>query len=113
MKYEYKINDGVVTFTLEGSMLGDNESKNLKNDFANLLEAGSDKFAIDLTNLKHINSTGLGVFISLLPKLKSKGAELVICNPSTSISNLMKITKLNTIFSIHASVEEGINALKK
>mgnify|MGYP001802035832 FL=1 len=79
--------------------------------FSEKLELGYEQFVIDLSDLQHINSSGLGVLITLLTKARKKGGELMLANPSSYIKNLLLITKLNTIFEIHATTDEALGAL--
>ncbi|MCB0494437.1 MAG: STAS domain-containing protein, partial [Cyclobacteriaceae bacterium] len=60
----------------------------------------------------HINSSGLGVLITLLTKARKVGGEVVLANPSAYIKNLLLITKLNTIFKIHPNQEKALEAYK-
>lgn len=113
MTYTHELKDNIVIFKLEGNMLGTSENDQLKMDVINYLDKGTNKFVVDLTNLKHINSTGLGVFITILTKIKSKGGEMVLSNPALSIANLLKITKLSSVFHITKSIEESVQYLNK
>jgi anti-sigma B factor antagonist len=112
MTYTHELKDGIAFFHLEGSLLAEVDRTNIKNDFTSYLDQDINKFLIDLSNLRHINSTGLGIFITLYTKVRGKGGEMVICNPSQNISNLLTITKLNSVFSIVDSEREGLARLQ-
>jgi anti-sigma B factor antagonist len=60
--------------------------------------------------LKYINSSGLTVLINTLTKARKTGGEVMIANVSTKVSELLLITKLNTVFTVTPTVDE---ALKK
>jgi anti-sigma B factor antagonist len=112
MEYHHKLEDQIAIFTLEGNLLKEDERENIKQDLEQYLAQNVSRFLIDLTNLKHINSTGLGIFITLYTKVRNMDGELVICNPSDNIYNLLKITKLHTVFTFADSVQEGLEKLK-
>jgi anti-sigma B factor antagonist len=112
MNFTHQLQDTIAVFVLEGSLLGEADRQNLKNEFTAYLEKDVRYFLIDLSNLKHVNSTGLGVFITLYTRVKAKDGEMVIANPSESINNLLTITKLTSVFSIVSSQEEGFKKLK-
>ena len=113
MVYKHYQKDQVAVFELEGSLLNEADRLNLKNEFTTYLDQDVKNFLIDLSNLKHINSTGLGVFITLYTKVRGKGGEMIVCNPSDNIVNLLTITKLTSVFTIVNSVEEGFTKLNK
>ena len=99
--------DTTCIFTLTGNLVGENDGMPLADAFNEEMEDGASNFIIDLSELKHINSSGLGVFITLLTKVRKKGGELVLVNPSDFIKNLLLITKLNSIFQTFATIEEA------
>lgn len=55
---------------------------------------------IDLKKVNIINSSGLGILISILKKAKSKGGNLKLLNASDKLLNIFKITKLNLVFEL-------------
>ncbi len=112
MQFKYKVIENQIgIYTLEGSLIGENDGMILTDSFNDNIEDGILNFVVDLTSLQHINSSGLGVFITLLTKARKKGGELFLVNPSEYIRNLMMITKLSSIFSIYDSIEEASSAL--
>lgn len=96
------------TFVLSGNLIGETDGINITESFMEQLDHGVRNFVLDLSSLQHINSSGLGVFITLLTKARKVGGEVALAGPSSYIRNLLMITKLNTIFHIHASVEEAL-----
>jgi anti-sigma B factor antagonist len=68
---------------------------------------------IDITKLRYINSSGIGVLITILTKFRNKGGEVYLMKPSESVKKLLIITKLNSIFQIIESEEESLTLSKK
>lgn len=107
MEFNHQSANGIATFTLTGNLVGETDGMALADAFNDHIESGTLRFAVDLTDLKHINSSGLGVLITLLTRTRKKGGELVLVNPSSYIRNLLLITKLNSIFRIYENAEEA------
>jgi anti-sigma B factor antagonist len=61
---------------------------------------------IDISGLRYINSSGIGVLITILTKFRNKGGEVYLMKPSESVKKLLAITKLNAIFQIIQSEAE-------
>jgi anti-sigma B factor antagonist len=101
MDFTYQAESGVGTFNLKGNLIGENDGIAITESFAEKIESGTKNFIVNLAELKHINSSGLGVLITLLTKARKIGGELVLAEPSDYIKNLLLITKLNTIFKIY------------
>ena len=55
---------------------------------------------IDLEKLDYIDSTGLGVLISILKKLKTSNKELYLVNPKQNVEKIFNITGLDKIFNM-------------
>lgn len=91
---EYKV------ISLNDESLNLAKSHELKSAIDNEIAAGSKFIAFDLKELNSINSSGLGVLIGILNKLKSAGGNLKILNISDRILNIFKITKLDLVFEI-------------
>jgi len=112
MNFDYKIEDSIVFFTFSGDLIGENHGPELVEIAGDLLTNGTRLIAIDIVAVRFINSSGIGVLITLLTKFRNKGGELVLINPSKQVTNLLVITKLNAIFTIAKDKEEAIQKLK-
>lgn len=55
-------------------------------------------FALDLSDLCYIDSTGLGVLIGAYGRMKEKGNVIRIEHPRENIAKLLRITSLDKIF---------------
>lgn len=55
---------------------------------------------MDLTNLDYIDSTGLGVMVGVLKKLKSNEKDIYIINPKNNVKKIFSITGLDKIFKV-------------
>jgi anti-sigma B factor antagonist len=111
MKFEFEpkgLTKGI--FRLHGSLIGETDGMPLAGDFNEQMENGFITFVLDLSDLKHINSSGLGVFITLLTKARKKDGEVLLVNPSEGIRKLLIMTKLNAIFTIYDTVEAALEA---
>lgn len=106
------INDKTCILRLEGNLIGEQDGMALADAFNEQMEQGMRYFIVDLTELQHINSSGLGVLITLLTRARKKDGELLLVNPSEYIRNLMLITKLISIFQLFESVEEAVSTLE-
>lgn len=55
---------------------------------------------IDCKELKYIDSTGLGIFVGALKKVKENDKEIIVCNLKDNIKKLFTITGLDKLFII-------------
>lgn len=73
-------------------------ANDLKENLINLLQENETDIKLDCKELEYIDSTGLGILIGILKRLKNIEKNIIITNPKSNISKLLKITGLDQIF---------------
>ena len=99
---------GVVVIGVDGQLIVGNRH-DLKSKVMDAMESGETKFVVDFTDTGYIDSSGLGVLVSLAKKIREAGGDLVLAGLNDDLRTLFELTKLDTLFSIKASVEEAIS----
>jgi anti-sigma B factor antagonist len=61
---------------------------------------GSKRIVLDLTDLTHMDSTGLGTVVRLYVSAKSAGCDLELINLGKRIRQLLGVTNLLSVFTI-------------
>ncbi len=62
---------------------------------------------VDLSSLEYLDSSGLGLLLSLSKEYGAQGGRLVLVTNET-VDNILSLTRLNGIFSTASSMEEAI-----
>jgi anti-sigma B factor antagonist len=91
---------------MEGDLIGDEVGPIIAELVSDSVEAGIKTMVIDLEKVRYISSSGLGLLITILTKMKNAGGELFLTAPSEHVKKLLLITKLNGIFTVVESVKE-------
>jgi anti-sigma B factor antagonist len=100
---------GVVIVGVDGQLIVGNRHE-LKKQVLDAVEAGDTKFVIDFTATGYIDSSGLGVLVSLAKKVREAGGDLRLAGLNDDLKTLFELTKLDTLFSIMNSTEEAVGA---
>ncbi len=100
---------GVLVIEVEGQLIVGNRQE-LKQKVLDALEAGDRKFLIDFTRTGYIDSSGLGVLVSLSKKIRDEGGDLRLAGLNEDLKTLFELTKLDTLFAITDSAEEALAA---
>lgn len=95
-----------------GSIIGGEETDELKIQARDLLEQGNRKLIIDLGGVTYINSTGIGAFVNIYTTYTKANGKIKLCNMGKSVKNVFVITKLTSIFEVVESREEAIFSLQ-
>jgi anti-sigma B factor antagonist len=113
MKFEQLIKNNVFIIKLSGDLIGEHSGTNLLDAVNNAIQEKVITCIIDISDLRYINSSGIGVLITILTKFRNKGGEVYLMNPSENVKKLLVITKLNAIFHIVQSEEEVEKIINK
>lgn len=113
MNYTHEVVNGVLILRLSGDLIGENHGAELISIINDSINSDILFCAIDIHEVRYINSSGIGVLITILTKFRNKGGEVVLIRPSDSVEKLLIITKLNSIFNISVDQEQALEALVK
>ena len=62
----------------------------------------------DVSKLEYITSSGLNFFIRSLTRIRNVGGEIILCGVQGNVEKLLKISKLNEIFTICPTIADGL-----
>ncbi len=112
MEFTHEVSDNnVLLIVMSGDLIGENNGPDLVNLVNDKIQEGYYYCAVDLSNVRYMNSSGIGVLITLLTKFRNHEGEMVLIRPSENIKKLLLITKLNKIFTVNDSREEAVKSL--
>ncbi len=104
-----KDKSGVVVVGVDGQLIVGNRQE-LKQKVLESLDGGAKKFVIDFGKTGYIDSSGLGVLVSLSKKIREQGGELRLAGLNEDLQTLFELTKLDTLFAITRTAEEALAA---
>ena len=107
MSFEVSQNGDVTLVEVEGQLIVGNRQE-LKQQVLEQFEGGDRKFVIDFANTGYIDSSGLGVLVSLSKKICEQGGELRLSSLNKDLRTLFELTKLDTLFRIADNKEQAL-----
>jgi len=100
--------NGVVIVDIFGQLrLGEATSK-LRDIVQGLLKEGYKKLLLNMAEVQHIDSSGIGELMTAYTTVKSQGGELKLLNLSKNVRNLLQVTRLYTIFDVHEDLDSAV-----
>ncbi|GAA3097735.1 hypothetical protein GCM10020001_012680 [Nonomuraea salmonea] len=82
----------------------------LREQVVNLAGQGVVHIVADLSTVEFLDSTGLGVLVGGLKRLRTLDGSLALVMTTERISKIFRITGLTAVFASHSSVSEAITA---
>jgi anti-sigma B factor antagonist len=113
MNFAQEIRSNTLILRISGDLIGEDSGIRLIEAVNDALTHKVPACIIDISDLRYINSSGIGVLITILTKFRNKGGDVYLMKPSESVKKLLVITKLNAIFHVVQSEEEAISFTKK
>jgi anti-sigma B factor antagonist len=104
---------GVIVVDLAGKIAIGETSQQLHSELRSLVEAGNKNILINLSNVKTIDSSGLGTLVAGYTTVERAGGQLKLTSLSDKASELMTITKLYTVFDVFDDQQAAINSFTK
>ncbi|MCL6473376.1 MAG: STAS domain-containing protein [Firmicutes bacterium] len=111
LKIESKEVNGIGIIVLEGEVDVYTAPK-LKSRLIDLVDEGKYNIIIDLQKVEFMDSSGLGVLVGGLKRVKSHQGSISLVCTQENILKIFRITGLVKVFPIFATEEEAINSLK-
>ncbi|HOT43391.1 MAG TPA: STAS domain-containing protein [Spirochaetota bacterium] len=75
-----------------------------------IIEKGIKKLVVDLSDVKMITSSGIGIFLNINQSLKS---QLRLAAANDEVKKVLDLTKVTSVIKLFSSVNEAIAAFKQ
>jgi len=82
----------------------------LREQLVDLVNSGSYHVVVDMERVEFLDSTGLGVLVGGLKRVRAHDGSLRLVCTQERILKIFRITGLTKVFPIHGSVEEAVAA---
>jgi anti-sigma B factor antagonist len=77
----------------------------LREQLISLVDDGKSNIVVNLEGVEFLDSTGLGVLVGGLKRVRSAGGDLSLVCTQRRILKVLEITGLTKVFSIHETVD--------
>ena len=101
--------NGVIIVSVDGQLIVANRNE-LKDKVLKALEDGESKVVLDFLSTEYIDSSGLGVLVSVSKKIREAGGELRLAGLNEDLRMLFELTKLDTLFKICNTADEAVQS---
>lgn len=101
---------GVLVIKLTGKLMMGLESASMESLVNQRLDSGARHIVFDLAELKQIDSTGIGRFISAFNRLMGVQGTLGMAAAQPTVRQSFRVTRLDTVFRFYDTVDEALAA---
>jgi len=104
--------EGVVVIVPEGELDVTNSMQFKEKVLSEYISAGKPTIVLDMANVGYMDSSALGVIISLFKNARMNGGGMAIVNLEDPVRRLFSLTGLDKVVPIYFSVNEAVKKLK-
>lgn len=109
MKYSIDRQERYSVFTLNEENLNSLHAPSLKSAFVILANEGVSNLIFDLSNVKYVDSSGLGAILTANRLWNTLGSFILTGIEHPSVKRLIEISRLNSVLTIIPTVSESVD----
>lgn len=109
MNFETVHLSNIPVLRIEGKIIGDAVSS-LKREMNDQINNSDGRIVLDLSNVPLMDSSALGMIVATLQELKKEKGKLVLLNPQSAVTNVLSITRLDSIIEIYRDDKKAIDS---
>lgn len=95
-----------------GRIVAGDESQALETAFTRAVQ-NSNRLVLDVAEVSRVDSSGMGLLVRFLSRIKSNGGDLRLAAPQPFFRTLLQLTKLSSVFKTYDSEDEAIVSFLK
>lgn len=103
-------NGKIGVIEVKGSLVGGDETDELRGAVADIIEQGNKNLIIDLSKVTYLNSTAIGVLVSTHTTYSRNKGQVKLCGINKNINNIFVITKLTLVFEVCETREDAVKS---
>ncbi|MBP1669460.1 MAG: rsbV [Bacteroidetes bacterium] len=82
----------------------------VKEDMKSLFNKPDTRLILNLKGIRFIDSSGFGVFLSILKTANNNHGQFKLCNIEPEVMELFRLLQLHNVFEIHNNLEDCIKS---
>ncbi len=102
--------DGVTVLNLNGRLTLGDATTQFRSTIEELIAAGKPKVLLDLRDVTHLDSSGIGELMAANTACKKSGGALKLMNPGRRAEILLQMMSLYTVCELVPNEAEGIRS---
>ena len=108
MKLRSRESERTVILDISGKLMGGSDADEFRDIVHKLIEDGKKNIIVNLSGVRWVNSTGIGILITGYTTLRRNKGDLKLLNVSNKIQSILYVTKLNLIFECFDDEEKAV-----
>jgi anti-sigma B factor antagonist len=86
-------------------------AKTFEDRIIGVINSGTQRLVVDLSQLDYVSSSGLRVFIIAAKRLQTMNGKIVLCSMKDHVRQVFDLAGFSSMLSIYASRDEAIKSI--
>lgn len=95
---------------IEGTLALGDSTRALQEQFERLSAERAGAVILDLSELDHLDSTAIGVFVGGLKRFEALGRRFYLVNPRDRVASVFRITNLDSVFRMFPTADAALQS---
>ena len=100
----------VTIIDISGKLTLGEGTSSLRTKIRELVEGGSRRIVLNMADVSYMDSSGLGEMIASHTTVTTAGGEMKLLNLAKRVHDLLKLTKLYTVFEAFEDEDSAVNS---
>ena len=105
------LDNGIGVIVPDGRLMAGDDTDVLRESANNLAARGCLRIVVDLSNVTFLDSTAIGVLVSIHTSYQRRKGRAVLCSINKGLSGIFTITNLIQIFETYPTREDALREL--
>ena len=105
--------DGILAIEASGRIVFGDETSLLRDEVKKAIADGQKRIVLNLGEVNYIDSGGLGTLVALHTTAHNAGGTIKLANLAERVGDLLQVTKLLTVFEVHDSEYDALEAFRR
>ena len=111
LRMDTHISGDVIILHCAGRLVFGDETAAFSERIKNILR-GTRQIVVNLSGIEYIDSGGLGTLVGMLASTRNRHGEIKLVRPTKRVVDLLRRTRLHTVFSSYESDDEAVAAFR-
>jgi anti-sigma B factor antagonist len=95
------VEPGIVVLEMTGRITLGNDCRQVEWATNKLVQDKHTKVIFDLSRITHVDSTGIGIIVTVAGQMKKAGGQLRVAGANNHVEQLLKMTSVDQIVAMH------------
>lgn len=113
LKVQLRRAGDVAILVCEGPIVSGAEAEHLEQKIVSELDEGSRHLVLEVNAVPRVDSSGLGMMVRVLMRVRKAGGDLKIASPPAFVITLLEMTRLSKLFQVFPTEQEAVASYRK